>query len=381
MVKAGTATKVLYDDVFQFNKLSQEKSTSLKSIKSGDNLNSIENILLANFDDVVISLAAPNCYFVNKESYWGMYNLNGDIIVPPIPGYPRIITGTGRIYMGDSAPISDWKTYIFNARGRARRAFSGSFAVVLDKETLEPVIPLGTYDEIHFTMKGTNTYYYISVMDENGDLKWGVCNKGGEVVVPCEYNFVGLSKGEFVGDNSKNMEEVMASLKKILQRRQYNSEHKIEIFGHAISNVANSIANAVAAFGDAIISLDEAMQESGAYEALNSLSQYYGGSAGAYSPSYDISATSYNSTQTNFSNVSSNMQSPKFSLSEQNTYNKDKSTYKDCDGRVAKWRYGGVSHTESDVKETGRQMRNLRQKWEAKGKSFPHFDNEDWCFR
>lgn len=378
MLKSGTVTTCIYDDVLRFNKLSTSKAISLKNSTYKDiPFNIIESTLIQNYDDVIISDALHNGYFVKLDNCFGLYDLSGNIIVPPIPGFPRIVPGTGTIYMGDIAPIREWEVYICNASGKARRAYSGTFGTVIDKETLNPIIPLGKFDGIHFTMKGISTYFYVSRL-VGEEVLWGVYSKKGEELVPCIYSYVRLEKGEYVGDNSKKMEDVMASLKVILQRRQYNLEHPFAGVGKVIANVASAIGDAFVSLGEGIVSLDDAMQRSGAYNAINSLSSYYGSSTNSYSTysSNDNSSDSYS-----HSSSSSSTQEKTNNISEQNAYNRDKETYEQCDSRASRWRYGGVSHTESEKRSTGNQMKNLRSKWVARGKSFPHSDNEDWCFK
>lgn len=378
MLKSGIVTTCIYDDVFRFNKLSTSKAISLKNSTFKDiPFNIVESALIQNYDDVIISDALHNGYFVKQENCFGLYDLSGNIIVPPIPGFPRIVPGTGTIYMGDVAPIRQWEVYIFNANGKARRAYSGIFGAVIDKETLKPIIPLGKFDDIHFTMKGISTYYYVSRL-VGEDLLWGVYSKKGEEIVPCNYSYVRLEKGEFVGDNSKKMEDVMATLNVILQRRQYNLEHPFAGIGKAIANVASAIGDAFVSLGEGIVSLDDAMQRSGAYDAINSLSSYYGSSTTSYSSysSNDNSGDSYSPPSS-----SSSSQKKTNIISEQTAYTRDKETYEQCDSRASKWRYGGVSHSESEKRSTGNQMKNLRSKWVARGKNFPHSDNEDWCLK
>lgn len=65
-----------------------------------------------------------------------------------------------------------------------------------------------------------------------------------------------------------------------------------------------------------------------------------------------------------------------FSLSEQQAYNTDKSTYAKYDSQLANHFSGNRTMKDSDVKDIQKKMKKLREKWEAKGKSFPKAANE-----
>ncbi|MGM9815486.1 MAG: hypothetical protein ACI304_00300 [Lepagella sp.] len=67
----------------------------------------------------------------------------------------------------------------------------------------------------------------------------------------------------------------------------------------------------------------------------------------------------------------------KYNLSEQQSYNKDKSTYHKYDGMLSKAFAGNIEASASEIKNWQSKMKQLREKWEAKGKDFPHFPNED----
>lgn len=76
------------------------------------------------------------------------------------------------------------------------------------------------------------------------------------------------------------------------------------------------------------------------------------------------------------SNPNSNSKD-KYNLSEQQNYNRDKSTYHKYDGLLAKAFSRNTYATDSEIKEWQSKMKQLREKWEKKGRDFPHFPNED----
>lgn len=77
------------------------------------------------------------------------------------------------------------------------------------------------------------------------------------------------------------------------------------------------------------------------------------------------------------SDVSGTTGGQKYDMSEQRAYNRDKSTYAKYDSMLSAAFAGNRSATSSEIKEWQSKMRSLRTKWEAKGRSFPHFANED----
>lgn len=67
-----------------------------------------------------------------------------------------------------------------------------------------------------------------------------------------------------------------------------------------------------------------------------------------------------------------------YSLSANQSKNTDSKTYANYDGMLSKMRYGNMEYNDSKRKEYQSKMRSLRQKWEQRGESFQHSDNEDW---
>lgn len=66
-----------------------------------------------------------------------------------------------------------------------------------------------------------------------------------------------------------------------------------------------------------------------------------------------------------------------FDLSEQQHYNRDKSTYNRYDSMLAKAFAGNGYASPSEIADWQNKMRQIRQKRENNGRSFPHFPNED----
>lgn len=66
-----------------------------------------------------------------------------------------------------------------------------------------------------------------------------------------------------------------------------------------------------------------------------------------------------------------------FSASEQTSYNTDKRTYEMYDRQLASHFAGNQTMSESARKSMQQKMKGLRERWEKRGKSFPHSVNED----
>lgn len=120
------------------------------------------------------------------------------------------------------------------------------------------------------------------------------------------------------------------------------------------------ISNALSAFSEAL----------GSSQAENTYNnQVIGGSYGGSSGTY--SSGSYSS-----SSSSSSSGGNRYDMSEQRNYNSDKSTYGRYDSMLSAHFYGNRSATGNEVKQWQQAMRGLREKWTAKGKSFPQSANE-----
>lgn len=67
----------------------------------------------------------------------------------------------------------------------------------------------------------------------------------------------------------------------------------------------------------------------------------------------------------------------KYNLGEQQSYNTDKQTWGNYDGMLSAHFYGSRSATRSEVQQWQKKMKDLRDKWKARGKSFPDPSNEN----
>lgn len=97
----------------------------------------------------------------------------------------------------------------------------------------------------------------------------------------------------------------------------------------------------------------------------------------------DSAGMSANNDYTSGSNASGNKNrvsakdSSGSGLSDQTNYNRDKKTYERYDSQLSSHYAGNQTMSPSSVDKAKREMKRLREKWEAQGKSFPHSSNEN----
>ena len=103
-----------------------------------------------------------------------------------------------------------------------------------------------------------------------------------------------------------------------------------------------------------------------------------GASAAAVWPTNDgNSSYGYSSGADSYSSSSSiNSGNSSSSVAEQQNYNTDKRTWGNYDGLLSAHFYGSRPATRSEVEQWQKQMKDLRAKWRARGKSFPNSSNE-----
>lgn len=85
---------------------------------------------------------------------------------------------------------------------------------------------------------------------------------------------------------------------------------------------------------------------------------------------------SYSSGSSSSSSSSSKSKGDKNSISEQQSYNTDKRTYANYDSMLSQVFAGNREASSSEIKNWQSKMKQLRTKWEARGKSFPKSSNE-----
>ena len=120
---------------------------------------------------------------------------------------------------------------------------------------------------------------------------------------------------------------------------------------------------------------------------LNALGDFAGGMAQVASNVQQIrnngNSTSYGNASTigtscsTRASSSSSISGDKYNIGEQQSYNTDKQTWGNYDGMLSSHFYGSRSATRSEVQQWQKKMKDLRDKWKARGKSFPDPSNEN----
>lgn len=87
---------------------------------------------------------------------------------------------------------------------------------------------------------------------------------------------------------------------------------------------------------------------------------------------YNIDVPTNRKSKSSGSNTKS-----KFNLSEQENYNSDKATYSKYNGMLAAVFAGNRSASTNEIRDWQDKMRQIRKKWENKGRNFPYSPNED----
>lgn len=120
---------------------------------------------------------------------------------------------------------------------------------------------------------------------------------------------------------------------------------------------------------------------SAASQTMSAYSESQGGGSNSNSDGYNDGAGYSSNSGSSYSSKGSSSSSGNFSISEQTDYNSDKRAYERWDSLLSKHFYGNGNMSDSSVREAGQKMKSLRQKWESRGKSFPHSGNEDKALR
>lgn len=120
----------------------------------------------------------------------------------------------------------------------------------------------------------------------------------------------------------------------------------------------------------------EKAADSGALDALGNALQNTANALGGNSRVPAGTYTTPSSSSSSSSSYSSSTNGNKYNMSEQQSYNTAKKSYKRCDDNLSNHFYGGRPATGNEVKQWQQEMKRLREMWTAKGKSFPHSSNE-----
>ena len=327
------------------------------------NLNDIERKLLADYAQVALMCnikgTPMQCYFVkDSEDKRGIVGLDGQIIVTPMSGtIVNIPNGKdfGIVLVGElsrnspSELIQEWGQLTISKENNILGLFS-AIIVDADKLSIHSLLPMDEYIFLSLGSKGNGKFDIFTLKAVGDDALWGIVDMKGKQVLPNEYTGFTRSShlldtnnsglwGKWVGTTDMDMAEALNYSKDLraatIQRRK-------------------ELAGALNDFGEAMIATGESIEEMQAV-AASSPDEVDGSTNG----------TGNSDTGGKHNN-----------MSEQRSYNSDKSTYSKYDSMLSQVFAGNREASPSEIKQWQKKMKELREKWEAKGKSFPHSANE-----
>lgn len=366
--KTKVLSSVWRDDI------SKGKEISFRNNLSSIDTTHIEYVLLDVYEDVIVHSSITNCYFVLIDNAIGIYDLNGNLIIPPLPG--KILLGKDVLCIGEVTTQKEFDNWMSIAKSGVVKNkdmncwLSGTFLCVLNSKDLSPIIPYGLYDEIHLTYRGGlnfDIYFAVAKFSDNGK-KWGVLDVKGNELVPCEYKRFVYEDKKFVGKDDANMDDLFARKMERLTYARDNQKHPLQQFGSFLVKVFNAI-------GNGIIAADQFMNNSGGYAFIDNLASVYNNSVNYSTYSSTASGALSSSSRNNLSGGMSLSNAQNYQ-SLRDTYNKwanDLMQMKNANGRYSN------GYTQSDKKHAQSEMKRIRQSAKSKfGKEIPYNSIEDW---
>lgn len=327
------------------------------------NLNDIERKLLSDYAQVVVMCnmkgVPMQCYFVkDTENKRGIVGLDGKILVTPLSGnIVNVPNGKefGMLLVGEisrATPtdlLQEWGQQIISKENNILGLFS-AIIVDADKPSIHSLLPQDEYIFLSLGSRGNGKFDIFTLKAVGDEALWGIVDIKGKQILPNQYTGFSRSShlldtnntgmwGKWIGTTEMDMEEALKYSKDLraatIQRRKELSGALNE-FGNAMINTAENIEEIQSMAAD---SEDEEGETSGKN----------GKSAGG----------KHND------------------MSEHQSYNADKSTYSRYDSMLSQAFAGNREASVSEIRQWQKKMKDLRTKWEKKGKSFPHSANED----
>ncbi|MBR3744387.1 MAG: WG repeat-containing protein [Bacteroidales bacterium] len=316
----------------------------------------IENNLLNRYKEVIILARTPQWYYVvDNDNSVGIYNLDGSLFCPPLPGTIKVmIGGFNFMIIGDSLGYEEFQKQYDQYLRSGSGAPTGSCLAVVNWVKGRYIIPYGNYVDIAFARKIGNNHYYVAQYNAEGALKWGICNHNGKLEVPCEYESVGVKGGmyliggapvmiggKFIGRNDVSMYD--------LTRNSRERYARAKARGEVIAGIMMSV-------GETMVSVAELMP----------------GEVSS-SPSGRGNNVSHNSAQLNSTGSSTS------SRSELSSFNTDRDTYNSCVRLLINMSSNSAyDYSDTVRKDTQRQMKHIREKWAKKGHIINQSTWETW---
>lgn len=160
-------------------------------------LNDVERTLIKNYKKVAFCFSGGSVF----NAYWvkdtagrlGLVKFSGEVLVPPLEGNICQLW-RGKVVVGEKsfANQSQWLGALGKTISEHNGIGCGHFAAIVENamnENIRMLIPLGTYDDIMFAIKGTKPYYFVAKLDGD-ELKWGVVDNNGKQEIACEHKSI-----------------------------------------------------------------------------------------------------------------------------------------------------------------------------------------------
>lgn len=359
LTKGCPRTNVFYYSIPKMTGYKEFEFVRLNDVNN-EKLTSVEKELIDKYVDVCFAFYKSqifNCYWVrDTKGNVGMIKFDGTVLVEPVMG--NIVQGSrpSRVFVGECTFIPEKWTprlagyfYIHDGTGL------GHFAGVVEdafSDKIHVSIPVGKYDDMMLALKGSSTFYFVGNFENEESMLWGVIDNKGKEVLPVKFKGIyrkgGMRVlngtkvgGSWVGSETFDMDAInymVAKDAEHVQERRQKLVSALSQFATNMDNLANSIS----------------VESSPSNNNLN----------------IESSTTKERSSK-----------NEKYDMSEQNAYNNDKSTYSKYDSMLSSAFSGNRSATLSEIKDWQSKMKKLREKWESKGKSFPHSQNESKSYK
>ena len=206
-------------------------------------LNEAERNLLSHYDDVFVCHKGGSylhCYIVvDSVKRVGVYNLDGEMMVPPL--YGSVHRLANNLVIGDVAfpDDCDWNTALKKAIDNYNGVGIGHFQAVInnvENNKIKVLIPAGDYDDIQYTIKSQKPSFYVAKYSEqDSTLFWGVVDSKAREILPCKYTgiyknpdlfyMVGDVSGKYVGINTMTMEQANSLVESHIKLAKSRKKH------------------------------------------------------------------------------------------------------------------------------------------------------------
>lgn len=233
-----------------------------------DKLNDTEKSLKTKYKNVAFCFKGGDvhCAYWVKDSTdkVGLVKFNGEILVPPVRGNICQIWGD-KIAVGETEYDNqeNWLNNIEMGIKNINGIAIGHFCAVVDKIKSNDVyatIPVGTYDDIMVTFKGTRPDFFVAKIINN-EMRWGVTKHDGRLYIPIEYKGIykaetkkvakiltGVGGSKWIGSNDMDMEGV----KLMVENKQAMAEQrKMEL-----AEIFNSLGETLIAASDVVSQIE-----------------------------------------------------------------------------------------------------------------------------